>query len=439
MPERTMTQTREKILSFGAFRLVPSRQQLFDGDRPLRIGSRALGLLQVLVENAGEVVSKDKLIEAVWRDIWVDETNLRANIGALRKVLGDGRDGRRYVQNVPGRGYRFVEPVYRGEKSLTQAPSDKSSPAQGAPRDSGRLIGRSEAVENLSLQLAAHRMISVVGSGGIGKTRFAQAVVELWQQANGDAAIFIDLTTAKDADQLWIAAATAFEVESNPNARAQILRAARSRDCLVILDNCEHIVGAAAELAETLLKSAEGVQILATSREPLRVCGEWVHRLAPLDYPEVGANITAQEALAFSAVELLVERISEAVGGFTLTDREATFAAEICRRLDGVPLALELAAAQAEVFSMRQLAECLRDRFKFLSRGLRTASPRHRSLHAMLEWSCQLLSETERMVFRRLSVFPTWFDMSDATQVGAQFGMSASAVSEAVANLVTKS
>jgi predicted ATPase len=249
----------------------------------------------------------------------------------------------------------------------------------------------------------------------------------------------IDLTAAKDADQLWIAAATAFEVESNPSARTQVLRAARSCNCLVVLDNCEHIVGAAAELAEALLTSAEGVQILATSREPLRVRGEWVHRLPPLNYPEADANVTARDALAFSAVELLVERIAETVGGFALTDREAPFAVEICRRLDGVPLALELAAAQAEVFSLRQLAEGLRDRFKLLSRGRRTALPRHQSLHAMLEWSCQLLGEAERMVLRRLSVFPAWFDMPDATQVGARLGMSASAVSEAVANLVTKS
>lgn len=434
-----MTQIREKILSFGAFRLVPSRQQLFDGDRPLRIGSRALGLLQVLTENAGEVVTKDKLIEAVWRGIWVDEANLRANIGALRKVLGDGRDGRRFIQNVPGRGYRFVEAVYRGEKSFTPSHSDKGIAPQGTAYDSVRLIGRSEAVESLLSRLAAHRVVSLVGSGGIGKTSLAVAVAELWQRANGDAAIFIDLTSAKDADQLWAAAATAFEVEANPSARAQVLRAVRSRACLVVLDNCEHIVGAAAELAEALLRSAEGVQILATSREPLRVRGEWVHRLAPLNYPESDQNITAREALAFSAVELLVERIAETVGGFALADREATFAAEICRRLDGVPLALELAAAQAEVFSMRQLAERLRDRFKLLSRGLRTALPRHQSLHAMLEWSCQLLSEAERMVLRRLSVFPAWFDMPDATQLGARLGISASAASEAVANLVTKS
>src|SRR5437899_915414 len=154
-----MTQTREQILSFGTFRLVPSRQQLFDGDQPLRIGSRALGLLEVLVENAGEIVTKEKLIEAVWRGIWVDEANLRANIGALRKVLGDGRDGRRYIQNVPGRGYRFVEPVYRVEKSFTLTSSDKSIAPQGAPRDSGRLIGRAEAVQSLSSQLASHRIV----------------------------------------------------------------------------------------------------------------------------------------------------------------------------------------------------------------------------------------------------------------------------------------
>ena len=232
-------QIREKILSFGTFRLVPSRQQLFDGDQPLRIGSRALGLLQVLIENAGEVVTKGKLIEAVWRGIWVDEANLRTNMGSLRKILGDGRNGRRYIQNVPGRGYRFVEPVYRGEKSFAPTPPDTGITPQGASRESVRLIGRSEAVENLSSQLAAHRMVSVVGSGGIGKTSLAAVVAELWQRANGDVAIFIDLATAKDADQLWIAAATAFEVETNPSARAQVLRAVRSRNCLVILDNCE--------------------------------------------------------------------------------------------------------------------------------------------------------------------------------------------------------
>src|SRR5580658_11236740 len=171
-----MTQTREKILSFGTFRFAPSRQQLFEGDQPVRIGSRALGLLQVLVENPGQIVTKKKLIEAVWSGVWVDEANLRANIGALRRALGDGR---RFIQNVPGRGYRLVEPVYRGEKSLAAAPSDKCTSPQFTARDSRRLIGRAEAVESLSSQLAAHRAVSVVGSGGIGKTSLAVAVAEL--------------------------------------------------------------------------------------------------------------------------------------------------------------------------------------------------------------------------------------------------------------------
>ena len=279
-----MAQTREKSLSFGPFRLVPSRQQLFDGDQPLRIGSRALGLLEVLLEHHGEIVPKDKLIEAVWSGIWVDEANLRANIGSLRKVLRDGKDGRRYIQNVPGRGYRFVEPVYRDRGSFPATPTDDGLAAQSPARDAWRLIGRSEALESLSSQLAAHRMVSVVGSGGVGKSSLATTVAARRQRAEGESAVFVDLTTAKDADQVWIAAATDFEVESNTSARAQVLRAARSRELTpFVLDNCATcVISAAAELAEALLRSAEGLQILATSREPLRVRGEWVHRLQPL-------------------------------------------------------------------------------------------------------------------------------------------------------------
>jgi predicted ATPase/DNA-binding winged helix-turn-helix (wHTH) protein len=429
---------RERVLSFDTFRFIPSRQQLFDGDQPLRVGSRAMGLLQLLIENAGEVVTKDRLIGAVWNGVWVDEANLRANIGALRKILGDGRDGRRYIQNIPGRGYRFVTPVYSGDKSLAPDSSATISP-QSLGRDTARLIGRSEAAETLTEELTAHRIVSVVGSGGIGKTSLVLTVARLWGRAEGGNVYFVDLTAANGTDQLWTAAAHAFEVDSTPSARAQVLGASRTREGLIVLDNCEHILDAAADFAAAVLKAGERIRILSSSREPLRVHGEWVHRLPPLQYPGSEAALTARESLAFSAVELLVERIAETVGGFTLTDREAPFAVEICRRLGGVPLALELAAAQTEVFSLKQMAEGLRDRFTLLSRGRRSALPRHQSLRAMLEWSCQLLSDSERTVLRRLSVFPAWFDMSDAVELGGRVGISNLAVLDGVTSLVSKS
>jgi predicted ATPase/DNA-binding winged helix-turn-helix (wHTH) protein len=432
-------QTREKVLSFGGFHLVPSRHQLLDGDRPLRVGSRALGLLELLVGNAGQVVTKDQLIDAVWSGVHVDEANLRANILALRRVLRDGRDGRRYIQNVPGRGYRFVEPVISKDISVATISNGQNKSQQFSGLDSNSLIGRAAAIENVASQLATYRLVSIVGSGGIGKTSVASVVADHWHGSHRENAVFIDVTTTGDADQLWTAAAAVLGLDVTPSARAQVLRSMRSRKCLIVLDSCEHVVQAAAGFCEEILKEGVGVRILATSREPLRIQGEWVHRLAPLEYPEIGATITADEALSYPAIELLVERIAATVGGFALTDKEAPFAAEICQKLGGVPLALELAAAQSEAFNMKQLAEGLRDRFNFLSRGRRTALPRHQSLRAMLEWSCQLLTEAERTVLRRLSVFPAWFDMSDATALGARVGMSSGLVSGSVANLVSKS
>jgi predicted ATPase/DNA-binding winged helix-turn-helix (wHTH) protein len=428
---------QERIFSFGGFRWVPSRHQLLEGDRPMRVGSRALGLLELLVENAGEVVTKQRLMAAVWNGTWVDEANLRANIAALRKVLGDGRDGRRYIVNVPRRGYRFVEPIV--SEPVAAQPNGKSRSPEWTLPVTPRLIGRSETVKEVTAQLATHRLVTVTGSGGIGKTSLALAVAEKWAESHSELKVLIDLTTVKDAAHLWTAASRAIGGGSGPNPQSQVVRSIRSQACLVVLDNCEHIVGAAAEFSATVLKSDAGVRVLATGREPLRVQEEWVHRLASLDSPDRDASLTAQGAVRYSAVELLVERIAAVVGGYELNDHDAPFAAEICRSLDGNPLALELAAAQAEAFSMQQLAEGLRDRFAFLSKGRRGAPPRHQSLYAMLDWSCQLLTSDERAMVGRLSVFPTWFEMADAIQLGIHFGMPAAVVSGCVSNLVTKS
>ncbi len=431
--------SQEKVFSFGAFHLVPSRHQLLEGDHPLRVGSRALGLLELLVENAGEVVTKQRLMAAVWNGTWVDEANLRANIGALRKVLSDGRDGRRYIVNVPGRGYRFVEPVVSGQRPVTPRPNGKSGSHERTLSIAPRLIGRSATLREVTAQLAKHRLVTITGSGGIGKTSLALAVAEKWAESHSNLIVLIDLTTVKDVAHLWTAAARALGVESTPNPQSQVVRSVRSHEHLIVLDNCEHIVAAAAEFSATVLKSRAGVRVLATSREPLRVQDEWVHRLAPLDSPDRDVSVTAQDAIRYSAIELLAERIAAVVGGYELNDHDAPFAAEICRSLDGNPLALELAAAQAEAFSMQELAEGLRNRFEFLSKGRRGSPLRHQSLYAMLDWSCQVLSSDERSMVGRLSVFPTWFGMADVIQLGIRFGMTATAVSGCVSNLVTKS
>jgi DNA-binding winged helix-turn-helix (wHTH) protein len=412
--------SQEKVFSFGGFHLVPSRHQLLEGDRPMRVGSRALGLLELLVENAGEVVTKQQLTTAVWNGTWVDEANLRANIGALRKALGDGRDGRRYIVNVSGRGYRFVEPVISGQRPVAPQQNGKSNSPEWTLPVAPRLIGRSETLQEVTAQLATHRLVTITGSGGIGKTSLALAIAEEWAESHNDMTVLIDLATVRDLAHLWTAAARALGVESAPNPQSQVARSVRSHEHLIVLDNCEHIVAAAAEFSATVLKSGAGVRVLATSREPLRVRDEWVHRLAPLDSPDRNASVT-QDAIRYSAVKLLVDRIAAVVGGYELNDHDAPFAAEICRSLDGNPLALELAAAQAEAFSMQQLAEGLRDRFEFLSRGRRGGPLRHQSLYAMLDWSCQLLSSDERAMVGRLSVFPTWFDMADAIRLSIGF------------------
>jgi predicted ATPase/DNA-binding winged helix-turn-helix (wHTH) protein len=428
----------ERALSFGPFRLLPDQRLLLEDDSPVRLGSRALDILTALVESAGEMVSKNDLIARVWPDTFVDESSLRVHIAGLRRALGDGQPGRRYLANVPGRGYHFVAPITRSEPELLPAES-KVIPARAhnLPVSQARVVGRVDVIAALQDQLPRWRFVSVVGEGGIGKTTVALALAEALLPAYEDGVWLVDLAPVDDPLLVPNAVGKALGLTvHSEDAVSRLLDFVRVKRMLVVLDNCEHVVEAAAFLAEQLLGGAPGVHVLATSREPLRAEGERVHRLPPLDSPANPSSITAADALAFPAVRLFVERAAAILDGFELSDADAPIVADICRKLGGIALAIELAAARVDAFGVGQLSVLLDDRFHILRRGRRTAQPRHQSLTAALDWSYAFLPEGERVILRRLSIFAGAFTLESAIAVAGDDGME---VLDAVANLVAKS
>jgi predicted ATPase/DNA-binding winged helix-turn-helix (wHTH) protein len=428
----------ERALSFGPFRLLPEQQLLLEDDSPVRLGSRALDILTALVESAGEMVSKNDLIARVWPSTFVDENTLRVHISGLRRALGDGQPGRRYLANIPGRGYRFVAPITRSQsESLSAGSAAITADAHNLPVSQSRVVGRADVIRALRVQLPKWRFVNVVGEGGIGKTTVALALAEALLPAYQDGVWLVDLAPIDDLRMVPVAACSALGLAVQADdAVSRLSDFVRDKRMLVVLDSCEHVVEAAAVLSEQLLSAAPGVHILATSREPLRAEGERVYRLSPLDSPTASSDITAAEALAFPAVQLFVERAAAILDGFELSDTDAPVVADICRKLGGMALAIEFAAARMDAFSVQQLSVLLDDRFRILKQGKRTARPRHQSLAAALDWSYEFLPEVERIVLRRLSVFAGAFTLESALAVAGHNGTD---VVEGVANLVAKS
>ncbi|TMJ58304.1 MAG: transcriptional regulator [Alphaproteobacteria bacterium] len=428
----------DKTFVFGSFRLSPAQRILLDDQKPLRLGSRALDILVTLVERAGETLPKDQLIARTWPDTVVDEGALRVHVAALRKALGDGRGGRRYIANIPGRGYSFVAPVTREHARPATPSPNEAAETNNLPAPLMRIVGRDDVIAALGTQLARRRFLTIVGPGGIGKTTVAVAVAEAVRSCYRDGVWFVGLASLADPDLVPSALGAALGVHpSAANPLAGLAAWLRDKAALIVLDSCEHVIGAAAAVAEAVLKAAPNVSILTTSREPLRAEGESLHRLPALELPSDSVGLSASDALRYSAVQLFNERASAAVDGFALADADVPAVLEICRRLDGIPLALELAAARVGVFGVRDLAAHLDDRFRLLTAGRRTALPRHQTLGATLDWSYQLLPEEERAVLRRLSVFAGDFPLEAAVAVAADPGPSE--IVDHIANLVGKS
>jgi predicted ATPase/DNA-binding winged helix-turn-helix (wHTH) protein len=433
----------DTIFLFGPFRLVPAERALYGSGGAVRLHGRAFDLLLALVERAGEVVAKEELLARVWPQTFVEEGNLRVHVAALRKVLQDD-SGHPYVDNVVGRGYSFVAPVRR-QAALAPAPAPAVAPlripATVPLLQQPRLFGRRDTLQRLDELLSQCRLVTVAGPGGMGKTSVALAAAARCA-ALGEPVHVLDMAPLADAAQLGGALAVVLGVPALAQDPVPgLLAHLRGVQALLVFDNCEHVIDAAAALAERLLRDTTGIRILATSREPLRAEGECVHRLPPLALPGPHEDGAAQfAALAASpAVQLFVERAANGMDGFRLTHDNAECVADICRRLDGIPLAIELAAGRAEFFGVQGLAARLEDCFAVLTRGRRTALPRHQTLRATLDWSYDMLPPLEQAILRRFAVFRAPFGLDCAIDVVRCEQADHGFVTDSIANLAAKS
>lgn len=419
--------------SFGTFELLPERNLLLRDGVPVRLGSRAFAILCVLVENAGRVVKSEDLAKRVWPDTSVGDSNLRVHLAAIRKVLNDAEDDG--ILTVPGRGYSFTLPVVRHKASVQQRTQSN------VPALLTRLVGRDTVIQEILQNIDDYRFVSIIGSGGIGKTSVALAVAHIALERFEDGACFVDFAPLDQASSLPSAIARALKIPpSKGTDEATIVEHLRSRRLLMVFDNCEHLIDTSAFLAESILRECPDLSLLATSREPLRADGEYVRRLLPLQSPPPwGAGLSASEALEFPAVQLFVQRAAASLEGFVLQDRDAAAIAQLCNRLDGIPLAIELAAARVDLFDIRTLTEDLDNCLQVFTRGRRTAHERHRTLRAALDWSFRLLTVNEQMLLARLGVFRSAFNSEAAVAVAADKIISRDEVLDGIENLVSKS
>jgi predicted ATPase/DNA-binding winged helix-turn-helix (wHTH) protein len=439
------------IYESGQWQVHLGRRELRSSGVAVPIGARAFEIIEVLVRSANELVTKNDLMDRIWPGAMVGENTLQVHISAIRKALGSDRA---MLKTASGRGYRLLgswtpqhqgSPIPPAASPPAASPPAASPPARGpgAPPANnlpliGRLIGRAAAARHVRDLVSAYRVVTLTGPGGIGKTSLVlEAAHGLLADFGG--AWFVELGSLPNPDLVPSTVASALGLKLSGEISAEsVARAVGAKHALLVLDNCEHVIDAAANLVEYITRLCPHATTLLTSREVLRVDGEAVYRVPPLDVPAPGPE-TPDHLLGHSAVELFIARLNALDAGFSPSGDDLTAVAAICRHLDGIPLAIEFAAASAATLGIASVAVGLRDRFALLTRGHRTALARQRTLRATLDWSHELLPEAEQQLFRRLAVFHGGFTLDAAAAVVADTGLDAAAVMYGVANLVAKS
>jgi predicted ATPase/DNA-binding winged helix-turn-helix (wHTH) protein len=426
---------------FGPFHLRANERLLTKEGVVVELGARAYDILIALTSAPNEILSKHDLIARVWPEVVVEEGSLRFHMTSLRKALGDGKEGARFIKTLSGRGYCFVAPISRApdlRQPATPAPSH--FPHANLPGRLSRIIGRDEDVLHISGQLEASRLVTIVGAGGMGKTTVAIAVGHGLSDGFGGAVLFVDLGMLSDARLVTTAIASMLGLPVGAgDAQASLIAFLRDKRALLVLDTCEHVVEEVALLASNLMEAASQIYILATSRESLQIEGERVYRLDSLACPPDDRTVSADTIRQFPATRLFVERAVANDAHLDIAEADASIVAGICRKLDGVALAIELTARRVESYGLRQTAELLDQHMTLQWTGSRTAQPRHKTLQATLDWSYDLLSGVERTVLRRLAVFVGHFTLDAAIEVVASADLERSSVFGAMDSLVAKS
>lgn len=427
---------------FGRVEIRPGQRQLLIDGRPAALGARAFDVLHALVERRDRIVGKNELLDLVWPGLVVEENNLQVQVSALRKLLGTDA-----IVTVPGRGYRFT----LGAETPDRGPSDGSvagARAATAPGAAGNVpllveppIGRDAEIAALRELVTRHRLVSIIGAGGIGKTTVGLSLADAVRRDFADGVWWVELAQLSDGNLVGGTVARAIGIHIAPDGPAGegLAAALGEASTLIVLDNCEHLAEPVSALVGAVLVRVPNARFVLTSQEPLRVPHEHVFRLEPLGAPAAEAALTPLLAADFPAVRLLVERARAGDRRFELTASNVDAVAEICRRLDGIPLAIELAAARLPLMGADGLRRRLDERFRVLTAGGRSVLRRHQTLRATLEWSHALLSADEQVVFRRLGVAAGGASLALAQAVAADDTLDPWRVLTALGSLVDRS
>ncbi len=420
-------------LSFDGFRLDLDNRALSLDGRRVHIRPREIDLLIYLAQRPNRFISNDELARGVWGGQPMSDANLRVQVSALRRILAKAEGGQSVIDGLHQRGYRLRLP----DPCVVQPAAPAAS--HTLPVRIKRFFGREYDAARLVGLLAQNRLATIVGPGGIGKTALALAAAEGLAGTFADGVRFVDLAGLSDGALVAGTLAATVGAALGPDAAEDALvKALAPRHILFVVDNCEHLIASAAALVESLLTQTRHIRFLCTSREPLRVDGESLLRLAGLDLPPQDDGLAPERIATYAAVQLFNDRANQGGDGFHPDDRQMVAVAGLCRRLDGNPLAIELAAARLSLFGLDGLAAQLEESFGLLVQGRRTAVPRHKTLRATIDWSYRLLPPAERRLLDRLSVFRGAFSL-DAARTVAGDGLDEPDLVHCLAELVAKS